>query len=88
MNKSEVDLRQVALREGVEPEMLVCGNCEHYVWGEIKRGVFDRHCGSCKFQSEAEENNTISIYFVSGNLHALTGAELCPCYSPIEEVTT
>lgn len=60
-------------REQVDPANELCGNCALYEWPDN----YDRHNGSCPYQ-DAEENPSVSQYFVKGNLHALTGG--CPVF--------
>jgi transposase-like protein len=66
----------IAINQGIEKELPVCGNCVSYEWGTNIEDNFDRHCGSCYFQHN-KYNYTTSDYFIKRKLHALTNASQC-----------
>lgn len=61
---------------GVEPELMVCGNCNSYQWGKDGGGNWDRHIGTCACHETSDM--VLSHMIMYGRLHALTGADDCP----------
>lgn len=67
---------KIAVEQGVDSSLPVCGNCVSYEWGKNAEDKYDRHCGSCYFQN-VRMNFTISDVFIKGQLHGLTKAIEC-----------
>lgn len=67
---------KIAVEQGIDASLPVCGNCVSYEWGKNFEDKYDRHCGSCYFQNE-RINFTISDVFIKGQLHGLTNAVTC-----------
>ena len=67
---------KIAIEQGIDPELPVCGNCVSYEWRMNLDDKFDRHCGSCFFQN-SNINFTTSNLFIKGKLHGLTNSNSC-----------
>lgn len=64
-------------REGLGPEMIVCGNCDKYEWAFD----FDRHKGFCSQMSP--EASLRSILTTPNGLHALMVCKSCEYFNNI-----
>lgn len=66
---------KIANQQRIDSKLPVCGNCVSYTWGKDFENNYDRHCGSCYFQSKI--NYTVSQIFKIGDLHGLNNASSC-----------
>jgi len=73
---NKICLEKIAVKEKIDSELPVCGNCVSFIWGKNGFDNYDRHCGSCSFQN-GKFNYTISDTFIRGKLHGLTNAKSC-----------
>ena len=76
MNPPDINkLRRVRRLNGIVQGMMVCGNCDHYIWDE----GYNRHRGDCS--KKHNEHCPAYTYIIIGTgLHALTqvGNIFCP----------